>query len=218
MKSYIGLLVLILAVSCGKNKISEKKAKSGSSNNIVKRFVVNVGYYGKTFNENTYVVYDSNSKNGVIIDPGIKSNELDEFVLVYKIRIKGILNTHGHFDHIGGNGYYKSRYGVKIYAPGKDDFLYNKGKNINKPKEYFNNIKLLSLGNLRIKLIYTPGHTPGSVCYLFDKFVFTGDTLFKKSIGRTWNDIAGTIIENRKTLISNIKSKLLNLKKSLVVL
>ena len=176
---------------------------------------------------NTYVLTDEKTKEAAIIDLGgfvyIIKRELDK----RDYNIKFILNTHAHFDHILGE-YELQQYDgkVPIYMHEADMYhinninnelkLYNlnitideKLKNIN----YLDENSELYVGNNRIKVLYTPGHSKGSVSYYIDGYVFTGDALFSRNIGRT------DLYEgNYEELITSIKNKLLTLPEDTIVL
>ncbi len=140
---------------------------------------------------NCYVV--SNRDKAILIDCGLEKWMIDD--INKKYQIEAILLTHGHYDHIDGLRYFKDK---TIYIHElEEEFLYNSSFNLYyfMDKESYNkgelDIKLvhdgdvLDLIGLKIKVIHTPGHTRGSVCYLIDNDLFTGDTLFNLSVGRT---------------------------------
>ncbi|MCP5109070.1 MAG: MBL fold metallo-hydrolase, partial [bacterium] len=129
----------------------------------IMRFNVAVGEKGSS-TENTYVVFHKESKDAVIIDPGNRDRRIDEFIKASGLTIKKILNTHGHYDHIGGNHYYAGLYGAKITAHEADGPFYT-GKNLeNKPHEFFGDgDHTLRCGGLTATIFHTPGHSPGSV-------------------------------------------------------
>lgn len=147
---------------------------------------------------NCYIAYEPKIKEAVIIDPGSRSDKLDDAIdKLSGFDFKYILLTHGHFDHIGAAAYYSNKTGAKILMH-KDDEKFildgnlNLGYGVKQAKvEPFKPYKLLedndeinALGE-RIKVLATPGHTCGSCCYLVNNIIFTGDTLMKSSIGRT---------------------------------
>ena len=146
---------------------------------------------------NCYVVTDENSGECLVIDPGDMSAEL-ESVLDGK-NIKYILLTHGHYDHILAAAGLKQKTGAPV-AIGKedadclhDDDLSRAGLHFPLLQQKINADILLSggseidFGGKKIKVIHTPGHTPGGVCYIFEdeRVIFSGDTLFRLSAGRT---------------------------------
>ena len=167
----------------------------------VKRFPVSVSVGGDPFDENVYLLTDKKSRQGVIVDPGARSEELEQVIDSSDIAVQGILNTHGHFDHTGANGFYRKKYGVRVYAHLADRPFYDAGDNV--PTDWINGDTELRLGIFTLQVLHTPGHSPGSVCYAIGEHVFSGDTLFKGSIGRTPDESATA------SLIQGIKQKLL---------
>jgi glyoxylase-like metal-dependent hydrolase (beta-lactamase superfamily II) len=183
----------------------------------IEKFVVS------PFSENTYIVWDDESQETALIDPGTleiyEFDEVREFIEFNKLKLKFLINTHCHLDHIFGNKKFKDLYNPKFYAPELDiPLLKNSTKQGAQfgikfddsplPDEYINEELLLTLGNRGFKFLFTPGHTPGEFCIYFEeeKFCITGDVLFLESIGRT--DLWGG---DYNTLLSSIKEKLLTL-------
>lgn len=183
----------------------------------IQKFVFN------PFLENTYIVWDDVSKDAIIIDPGCSNNHeeklLSEFINNYKLSLNIIINTHCHIDHIFGNYFLKQKYNAKLIAPEKDLFLLDimkeQAENFGVkfipspyPDELLTDDLKLNLGKSKINFLFTPGHTPGEYCIYFEdeKICFTGDVLFKGSIGRTdlWG---GSYVE----LLNSIKTTLFNL-------
>ena len=178
---------------------------------------------------NTLVCYDE-TLNGVIIDPGMSSNEeqqrLLEFIHTKKITIKYIFNTHPHIDHILGNDFCVKEFhaplvahrdGLPIYEEASMHALNFRFPNYNYPNPdiFMNDGDLFTFGNQIWKVIYTPGHADGSVCLFDDKnrFLIAGDVLFAGSIGRT--DLP---TGNFNLLLTNIKEKLLPLGDDVLVI
>lgn len=176
---------------------------------IIKQFIA-----GQLEN-NMYLVADEASKKAVLIDASSNIPELIEFAKDYDVQY--ILLTHGHFDHIMGLTSLKNALNAKAVIS-KDDLVIS--DNINEftslfglpdtiPPSYEKFIKdgdILNVGELEIKVIHTPGHTEGGVCYLIENNLFSGDTLFKQSIGRT--DLFGG---DYSKLVNSIKNKLFKL-------
>ena len=118
------------------------------------------------------------------VDPGDEAEkiagEIDETGAVCKL----IINTHGHFDHVGGDRFLKDKYGASIMVGEneKNDLDFD-------PDGYLADGDVLKIGNSILKIIATPGHTKGGICLFGEGFVFSGDTIFAGNIGRT--DLAG---------------------------
>jgi len=128
----------------------------------------------------TYIIWDEESKEGAVIDPGWEVEKIINEIKKNKIKIHYILLTHCHFDHNLGVSDLKKEVGGQI--------VFNKKEQSKIPTDrYVEEGDILKLGNKEIKVIETPGHSAGGVCYLFDnQFLFTGDTIFGKGVyGRT---------------------------------
>ena len=141
---------------------------------------------------NCYLVADPASKEACLIDPGASPKEIKKYIRENGLDLKFIINTHGHGDHIGGNG----SFGVPIYIHRLDkDFLTNTNLNLSsaflfrvispEASRLLEDRDEIALGRLKFKVIHTPGHTPGSITLSLDGAAFTGDTLFRFSVGRT---------------------------------
>jgi hydroxyacylglutathione hydrolase len=143
-----------------------------------------------TLSTNCYVVNPDQNKEAIIIDPGLEfsseAQQIFNYISESKLKIKLILNTHGHRDHISGNTIVQKKYDIPIYihkfdAPSLEE-LENSKFPTNVLLEEGSQIKF---GDQTLRVMHTPGHTPGSICLLGEKLVFTGDTLFAEGIGRT---------------------------------
>lgn len=175
------------------------------------------------FLENTYIVWDEKTKEALIIDPGCSSgneeNELKEFIDKNGLSVKYLINTHCHIDHIFGCRFVKEYFNPVFYIPEKDKVLLEnsetqsalfdlKFKKPPSPDYYITEQTKLNPPFDSLKFLYTPGHTEGEYCLFFSRelICFTGDVLFKGSIGRT--DLWGG---NYESLINSIESKLFSL-------
>ncbi|WP_297517351.1 MBL fold metallo-hydrolase [uncultured Clostridium sp.] len=163
------------------------------------------------YQENCYFLIDETTNEAVIFDPGAQENLI--FAVVERLNIKPvmILLTHGHFDHVGSVEAVRSKYNIPFYINKTDEEMQKVDNqlfmNIVKADNYLNDGDKITFGNGKeIKVITTPGHTPGGVCFLCEDILVTGDTLFNGSIGRT--DFTGG---DFNTLISSIKNKVLPL-------
>lgn len=182
------------------------------------------------FQERCSVVWD-NEGNGAIIDPGFSTpserDELYRYIDSKQIDIKAILLTHGHFDHIYGVAEAAERFGVQIYMHPADEVIIKEANpmlcntyGLTLPADFSNIVPvkdedIIEIGNLKFEVIETPGHTPGGVCYLErnEKILFSGDTLFAGSIGRTDNQWA-----DYDALMSGIFGKLMELDGDIAVI
>ena len=144
---------------------------------------------------NNYVVVDLDTKNAILIDCSSPDDEIMNWVQTQGFYLKYILLTHGHFDHVLGVDYYQKHYGIDAYLYEKDVPLLDRineytrmlgFKKVDIPKvKAFPLGEVFKLGEHLIKIILTPGHTQGGVCYLIDGHLFSGDTLFHGTCGRT---------------------------------
>lgn len=164
---------------------------------------------------NCYIVVDENTNRAMVIDPGGSTEELISFINRNNLNIEYIVLTHGHADHIGGVMELNNILKVPIMAHVDEvELLSDKDKNLSSQMgtnivEVEPNILLkdgdeFSLGTLEVKVIHTPGHTEGGMSLKIENNLFSGDTLFKGSIGR-----ADLYSGNPKVLIDSIKKKLL---------
>ncbi len=160
---------------------------------ILKTFVVGM------IENNNYLLIDENSKEAVLIDCSEYISEIEENLKKYDAKLKYVLITHGHFDHILGlEELHKVFPETPILAPINDKELIEDVSSfvdrfvgglghVNVPPitKYIDENESLSIGNSKITVINTPGHTSGGVCYLVDDKLFSGDTIFLGSVGRT---------------------------------
>lgn len=164
---------------------------------------------------NSYVVFDSESREGVIIDAGGDSIKILSAISRHEVDVAGIYLTHGHFDHILAVSDLRRELNCRFYIHEQDQDILSQapldaerllGLSIPTsppPDGLIREGDVIRVGSLKLEVLHTPGHTPGSVCFVADGCVFTGDTLFAGSIGRT--DLLGGDLEN---LISSILNKL----------
>lgn len=176
------------------------------------------------FAEQTYIIWDEKSREAAVIDPGMISPEeedaVDNLITRENLHIKYLVNTHMHADHICGNKHIETRYSVGTSAHNADATLgkalqeqlnrfgvFHKAEPVTIQTELKEGDKL-QLGDEELIVIETPGHTPGGISLYCPggKFVVTGDTLFRQSIGRT--DLQGG---NHNQLVNSIRTKLFTL-------
>ncbi|HZJ83843.1 MAG TPA: MBL fold metallo-hydrolase [Clostridia bacterium] len=185
----------------------------------MKVVVLSVGLLGA----NSYIIYDEKKMQGAIIDPGGDPHIILKKIDDLGLNIKYILLTHGHFDHIDAVGEIKDKTGAQIAihkeeAPSLTDIFKNlsfsMGMESVQPEAdlLLEKGDVLEVGEISLKVIHTPGHSPGSISILGDGLVFTGDTLFKGSIGRT--DFIGG---NAKQILQSISNELLILEDKTIV-
>ena len=182
------------------------------------------------FGENTYILWHKSAKKAIVVDPGMMRDDERQMVVDFldrhELTLQAVVLTHIHIDHVTGAKWLAEKYGVKILASKADEFLSASlpmqaqlfGLKIEVPEitidQALKDGDELMLGDEKIVVIATPGHSPGGIClYMPDSAtVISGDTLFEGSIGRT--DLPGG---NFDRLINSIKAKLLTLPDDTIV-
>ena len=166
---------------------------------------------------NCYVLGDEKTHEGIVVDPGDDARQIIAAIKRHQLKIAAIVNTHAHFDHVGALNELReftgapfmlhveeepmlgsaklsaAMFGLSVQTPNPADRLLREGDQV-------------SAGSIALKVLHTPGHTPGGICLLEGTHVFTGDTLFQNSIGRT--DFPGG---DYGALMASIRDKLLPL-------
>lgn len=182
----------------------------------IKSFVFNPFY------ENTYVLWDE-TQEAIIVDPGCyekyERDELISFINASGLKVKYIVNTHCHIDHVLGNYFMKSEFQAPLWIPVNELEIYRAVKTYARqwgisqyqeaePDDLMENDGYISFGNVRLDILFVPGHSPGhQAFYSSDQNkLIGGDILFKESIGRT--DLPGG---NHNDLIQNIQTKIYSL-------
>ncbi|MGL4873493.1 MAG: MBL fold metallo-hydrolase [Clostridium sp.] len=159
------------------------------------------------YEENTYLLIDENTKACAIVDPGDEGERIIEKIENLQINPKYIILTHAHFDHVGAVDGLMKKYSIPFYMHKNEEEYVEKDStvfgNLKKTDRFVNEGDEIALGNTVIKVIHTPGHTKGGVCYLADSKLISGDTLFNGSVGRA--DFPGG---NMSELLSGINEKL----------
>ena len=175
-----------------------------------------------TFNpiqENTYILFNE-QKECIIIDPGCyfseEKEQLQSFINDHNLQPKHLLNTHCHLDHVFGNKFVHDTFGLSLHMHALEKTLLElapaTGLIYNTPFDsyqgeiiFLDEKDIITLGNNQLEVLFTPGHSPGSICFYCAQqhFVISGDVLFQRSIGRT--DLPGG---DYNTLINSIKNKL----------
>lgn len=185
---------------------------------IVKRFTFNV------LDENTYVLIDEKTNEAIVIDPGCQSAEeretFKDYIISNNLKIKRVIDTHLHFDHIYGQRFVEETFGVGAEACKKDITFLNHYQDLlvmfNMPmddealplKGYLVDGDVVEVGSIRLNVLQVPGHSPGGLAFYEEKehCAFVGDTILEGGIGRT--DMHRG---NYDTLVKSIKEKLLPL-------
>ncbi|MFH1753282.1 MAG: MBL fold metallo-hydrolase [Candidatus Omnitrophota bacterium] len=180
---------------------------------ILKKIVVGA------MSANCYVVGDAKTKEVFIIDPGGDHEKIIALVQKNGYKVKSVINTHGHADHISGNRFLN--FPVWIHADDADflkdpnknlSYLVGSGLKLPAADKLLKEGDTLKAGSLSLEVIHTPGHTPGSICLKSDGMIFTGDTLFCAGVGRTDFPYG-----SEEKLTSSLKSKVLSLDGDMVV-
>lgn len=185
------------------------------------------------FQVSTFVVYDPDSLDAIVVDPGMTSaaenKRLDSFIAENKLKVQQVVNTHLHLDHCFGDNYVRDKYGVKVAANVEDAPLGSSiatqassfGIHLDGPSEAvvidvpLKEGDVVKVGNNDLQVLHVPGHSKGSIVLYSPqgKFAIVGDVLFQGSIGRT--DLPGG---DHATLVNGIRKKLFSLPDETLVL
>lgn len=163
---------------------------------------------------NCFILGCEKTRRAVVIDPGAETSKILLALANMKLTVDYIINTHGHFDHVGGNRKLKEATGAKLLIHKLDQPMLSmlsasasafglSSDDSPPPDQTVDEGDLISFGEITLTVIHTPGHTPGGISLHVDDSVFVGDTLFAGSIGRT--DFPGG---DYGTLIASIQKKL----------
>ncbi len=178
---------------------------------IIKRYIAG------PIEANNYLVADENSKEAVLIDCSETVEKILDDVKNSGLNVKYILLTHGHFDHVMGVNDMKQKLNAKVLINEKDKsqvemtktILSTFGIHVEKNPvydEFIDGNTELKIGEIPIKILETPGHTEGGLCYQIADKLFSGDTLFKNYVGRT--DLPGGSFSKLENSIKNVLYKL----------
>ena len=173
---------------------------------------------------NCYLVYCQETLECAVIDPGAEAERIFPLIVEFELKPVVILNTHGHIDHIGANRDVKDKFDVPLCIHSLDSPLLEKiqefelsfflGAKESPPADrVLTDGETIQFGKCSLRVVHTPGHTPGSVSLLGDGILFSGDTLFFGGVGRT--DLPGG---STRDLEKSIKEKILTLPPDTVVL
>jgi hydroxyacylglutathione hydrolase len=162
--------------------------------------------------ENGYLVFSRATREAVLIDPGVEDPRIDAAVRARGLKIRAILNTHGHEDHVGADTFYAGLYRVPVFIDAKDA----KGAGLAGAKGLSDG-ETLSDAGFPVTVIHVPGHTQGSVGFLAGGVLFSGDTLFKDGIGSVSSADAETAKKLQAAMVRGIKDRFLILPDATVV-
>jgi len=164
---------------------------------------------------NCFIVFDEKTKDAVVIDPGDNADDILRVIKEKGLKVKYIVNTHAHFDHVGANRAIKDATGAELLLHEADAPVLAAVERQSRsfgmkpvtsppPDRLLKHGDVINAGEVSLKVLHTPGHTPGGISLLEQGMVFTGDSLFAGSIGRT--DFPGGDL---KTLLRAIKENLM---------
>ena len=156
---------------------------------------------------NCYVVNSHQTKEAIIIDPGYdfssEAQQILDYIMQGALKVKLIVNTHGHSDHISGNAFFQEKFNVPIYIHKYDAPCIEAPSKVKFPANVLlEDGSFIEFGDESLKVMHTPGHTPGSICLVGERLVFTGDTLFAGGIGRT--DFPGGSVSDMKLSLQKL--------------
>lgn len=164
---------------------------------------------------NCYLIIDQATQRAMVVDPGGQPNEVIAYIKQNQLEPIGIINTHGHGDHISGNSLLSGAFNnLPILIHCQDEAMLTNDQ-LNLSAQYgfeigspsasrcLNDGDIIEIGQTQVKVIHTPGHTPGSICLLTEDCLLSGDTLFFESVGRT--DFPGG---DSHAILESIKNKL----------
>ncbi|RMG69388.1 MAG: MBL fold metallo-hydrolase [Nitrospirae bacterium] len=145
---------------------------------------------------NTYIIYDSSSKDAMIIDPGDEPDRIEEIIKTEALSVRYIVCTHAHFDHVGAVPELKKSTEAEVLIHQDEMEIYEAARDmaafwgydiepLPKPDRFLKEGDTVKIGSLSFSVMHTPGHSPGGICLYGEGVVITGDTLFAGSVGRT---------------------------------
>ena len=172
---------------------------------------------------NSYLLADEVTREAALFDPGMESEPVADVLARERLTVTAIINTHGHFDHVFGNAWFKAKTGAPLLMHRADLDLVKRLEEQSlyfgfratpspPPDRFLEEGDEVRVGGIRLRVLHTPGHSPGGICLVTDGTAFVGDTLFAGSIGRT--DLPGGSAE---TLLTSIREKLLTLPDDTVI-
>lgn len=167
--------------------------------------------------ENCYLLGCPETHKAVVVDPGTDAGRILRRIEELGLHPEAILNTHGHIDHVAANAEVAEHYGIPVWIHEDDAYMLSqkdsyglaevlRARTSPAPGRRLKDGDILEVGTLRIQVIHTPGHTPGSCCFLVGQDCLSGDTVFEGCVGRT--DLEGG---SGEALIRSIRGKILPL-------
>lgn len=157
--------------------------------------------------ENAYVIGDEATRQAIVVDPGDEADRIIDIIKDKNLKVHSVICTHTHFDHVGAVGDIRKATGAKILIHKNDLQVYETAKDqaafwgydiddIPEPDGFIDEGGVIEAGNLKFKVMHTPGHSPGGICLYGEGILLSGDTIFKGSVGRT--DFPGGSTEELK--------------------
>ncbi|MEW6003210.1 MAG: MBL fold metallo-hydrolase [Nitrospirota bacterium] len=164
---------------------------------------------------NCFIIADENTREALVIDPGDEPDRILSIINKHNFKVKYIICTHAHFDHVGAVSDIKKETGARIIIHRDDLDIYNHTKEmallwgfeiepLPEPDSFVSEGDIIKIGNLKFEVFHTPGHSPGGICLYGEGLLITGDTLFAGSVGRT--DFYGGDISKLKKSFKRLMS------------
>lgn len=172
---------------------------------------------------NCFIIACEVTRLALVVDPGDDAERILAALAARQLKVVSIVNTHGHFDHVGSNRRLVEATGAELLLHEADLPILRRARDhaagyglvsagSPEPTRFLQDGELLTVGELKIQVITTPGHSPGGIALYVDGHLFAGDTLFADSVGRT--DLPGS---NHADLVKSIRTKLFALPDATVV-
>lgn len=150
----------------------------------IQRFILGL------LHNNTFLTINEDTKECFLVDPSTPSQQVADYIENNSLELKGILITHGHFDHIGGAKFFKDKFSAPIYMSKEDEDFISNPLSISRKFDkfdidvYVKDKDIIDICGQKILVVATPGHSKGGVCYVMQNVIFCGDTIFQLSYGR----------------------------------
>jgi glyoxylase-like metal-dependent hydrolase (beta-lactamase superfamily II) len=212
MKHMGGMLVLFLWLASGLGGQAEPELgffEEEVQHLALKTFALPLDHRGSTVN--CYLVWLADTQQALVIDPGVPAPALLEFIRSQGLQVLAILNTHGHYDHVGGIAFLAEKLAVPAYLHRADRSLAAETVGAKFPFTFYPDQPKLILGGFEVEVLHTPGHSPGSVCLRIGDILFSGDTLFAGGIGKAHGNSSSRRQAALRLEVNNIRRRLLPL-------